>query len=331
MSRLRIGEREIECEAGETVLDALLRTGVDHPYSCRSGACLSCLARVKVGEVPESARAGLSAPLRARGFFLPCITPCETDLVIESAGDQELEVKSRIVRREARGGDVIVLRIEPQAAFECRAGQFIQIVRTDGLVRSYSVANLPDIDGNLELHVKVVRGGAMSNYLAKDVAIGDGISIRGPGGSCFYVKGRPDQPLVLAGTGTGIAPLLGILRDALRHEHRGEILVLHGALDPVGLYARPELEAIARANPNVEVLYSALEARGEAIDTRPLDRRLFDRKPSFAQHRVFLCGAPAVVNSLRREVFLRGASLREIHADAFVTRADSTPSTPSTR
>jgi NAD(P)H-flavin reductase/ferredoxin len=318
---LRIGDREIRCDEGETVLDALLRSGIAHPYSCRSGACHSCLVRAKSGTAPEAAQGGLSAPMRARGFFLACVAPCASDLVIESASDTDLQVTARVDVLERLAGDVLRLRLVPQGEFECRAGQFVGLVRADGLTRSYSVASLPDVDGYLELHVKILPGGQMSRHLASEVSPGDSMRIRASGGECFYVAGKPDQPLVLAGTGTGLAPLLGVLRDALRCGHRGEILLLHGALDQAGLYARAELDAIARATGNVSVLYSALRPGVEAIDSTPLDRMLFERKPDLSGHRVFICGAPEFVQSVRRQAFLKGASLREIHADAFVTRA----------
>src|SRR5205085_691623 len=128
----------------------------------------------------------------------------------------------------------------------------------DGLVRSYSLASLhsppglPAGDTLLELHVRKVTGGQMSKWLHDDVAVGEPLELRGPSGDCFYVAGRPVQPILLIGTGTGLAPLYAIARDALRHGHTGPIRLYHGGLDPSGLYHVDELRRLAATHSNFE-------------------------------------------------------------------------------
>jgi NAD(P)H-flavin reductase len=124
---------------------------------------------------------------------------------------------------------------------------------------------------------------------------------------------------VLAGTGTGLAPLVGILQDALRAGHRGPITLLHGARDAAGLYLVEELRALAERHARVTYLRCVLD--GDApwgALSGALDRVLLERFPSLAGHRVFLCGDAALVQALKRKVFLAGAALGDIRADPFI-------------
>jgi ferredoxin-NADP reductase/ferredoxin len=104
------------------------------------------------------------------------------------------------------------------------------------LVRVYSFANRPaeaDRDG-VEFYVRVYPGGAMSEWLA-GAGPGDELSLGRPSGRCCYWPGEPEVPLLLAGTGTGVAPLAAVARDALAHGHRGPIVLLRGAAQADGL------------------------------------------------------------------------------------------------
>lgn len=73
----------VELRPGETLLDGLLRNGIHAAYSCRIGACLTCMSRAVVGRPPAAAQEGLTADERARGLFLACCCVPEEDLVVE--------------------------------------------------------------------------------------------------------------------------------------------------------------------------------------------------------------------------------------------------------
>lgn len=82
---LRYGERAVMPLPGETVLNALLRAGIDVPFSCKAGACHTCLSRCTDGHVPERSQRGLAAHLLSQGYFLPCKCKAETDMTITAA------------------------------------------------------------------------------------------------------------------------------------------------------------------------------------------------------------------------------------------------------
>jgi ferredoxin-NADP reductase len=231
---------------------------------------------------------------------------------------EELRVPARLQKLERLSEDVLRVRLWPEAPFEYRAGQYLTLLRGDGLARSYSLASLPREDG-LELHVRLLPGGAMSGWLKDEARPGDELKLQGPAGDCFYLPGKPEQPLLLAGTGTGLSPLYGIARDALESGHTGPIWLFHGARDTRGLYLVDELRALEARHPNLHYRPSVLEGRlGEGLHVGPLDGLLKAECPKPVGWSAFLCGNPELVLSLRKKLFLAGLSLKDIHADAFL-------------
>jgi ferredoxin-NADP reductase len=219
-----------------------------------------------------------------------------------------------IVELTRLSDSVLRVGLKPAGPFEYHAGQFVTIFRADGLARSYSIASLP-AEGMLELHVRVLANGRMSRWLADESPMGVEVQIQGPSGECFYLSGREAQPLLLAGTGTGLAPLLGVARDALLQGHRGPIHLVHAAANRHGLYHHELLARLSADHGNLSVWQTTLDADG------PLDKAVFGRFPSLAGYRVFLCGDPTLVQSLRKRAYLAGAAMNDIHADAFLPSA----------
>jgi CDP-4-dehydro-6-deoxyglucose reductase, E3 len=320
MPRVSCDGRELELSPDDNLLDALLTAGITVASSCRAGACQQCLVQATKGAPPPNAQAGLKDAQRIQGYFLACQARVSEDLTVSLSGARGLDIPARVVSVDPLSTDVIRVRLRPVEPLKYRAGQYITLVRADGLARSYSIASQPDSDGGcLELHVRVFPTGRMSGWLASDGAPLVDVAIRGPIGECFYVPGNPKQPLLLAGTGTGLAPLWGILHDALAAGHFGPIELWHGARTHDGLYLMRELEALAARHRNFHYHRCVLEGSADAeTAVGNLDSAVLASAPTFDGHRVFLCGDPKLVNLLKRKVFLKGASLREIHADAFV-------------
>lgn len=323
MPELRLGEQTLTAHAGESVLDCMLRHGVRIPNSCRAGACQSCLMRATSGEIPEEGQRTLKDAQRARGFFLACVARPTSDLTLSTADVEGEQLQAEVLETRFLSASVLRLRLAPERPFSYRAGQFLNLVREDGLTRSYSLASVPEQDSFLELHVRMVAGGQMTSWL-RTVTPGQRVQVRGPSGECFYVAGRPEQPLLLAGSGTGLAPLYGIARDAIRSGHTGPVVLVHGAREPSGLYLVDELRELGRAQKNLQYSPCVIqdsetsEGANRPWEVAPLGAMLASRFPKLGGWRVFLCGDPDLVSALRRQVFLSGAGRRDIAADAFV-------------
>lgn len=307
---------------GETVLTSLLRAGVNIPNSCQAGVCQSCLMRTTTPLLPAKAQAGLKDTMKAQGYFMACVCQPETDLVL--ADLPKLRIPADIVSIDNLSDSVKRIRLQVSEPFDYHPGQFIGLYRADGLVRSYSLASLP-ADGFLELHVRRLTNGQMSNWLHDEAQVGEMVEIQGPLGDCFYTPGRSDQTLVLAGTGTGLAPLYAILRDALQQGHQGDIWLFHGALDYQGLYLVAPLIRLAKLYPQVKYIPCLRSAESETLPSLDnmrvgeLDEIVIKNFPGYKGLRAFLCGDPQIVNRLKKRLFIAGVSLKEIFADAFIS------------
>lgn len=310
MPTLNWGGQQIELSPGETTLEALLRSGADVSNSCRAGACQSCLLKATHGCVPPNAQAGLKPALVEQGYFLSCLCKPEEDLVIEPPG-AGIRVPAKLVEIRWLSPSVLHVGIELANPLAHRAGQYLTLFRPDGLSRSYSIASLPE-EKLVNLHVRVIPNGQMSGWLAESAEPGLEVMTQGPAGDCFYTADALDQPLLLAGTGTGLAPLYGIARDALGQGHTGPIWLYHGALNSDGLYLVPELEELARRYPNFNYQPALLDQHG------PLPQFLQANHPKLGGWRGFVCGDPQIVNMLRKRMFLAGMASRDIYSDAFV-------------
>jgi ferredoxin-NADP reductase len=163
----------------------------------------------------------------------------------------------------------------------------------------------------------------MSTWLHDEAKPGDELELAGPLGDCFYVPGQPEQPMLLIGTGTGLAPLYAIVRDALRHGHTGPIRLYHGAVEPAGLYLVQELNRLAAQYPNFSYNRCVLRnGQGEEREGA-IDQIVLSDQKNLAGWRIFLCGDPNLVNMLKKKLFLAGAKMKDINADAFIMRTAS--------
>ncbi|MBK8260410.1 MAG: 2Fe-2S iron-sulfur cluster binding domain-containing protein [Nannocystis sp.] len=318
--RLRYEGREIPIEEGETALSACARAGIVIPSSCLSGACQSCLVRARSGEIPAAAQVGLGPAKKALGCLLACLCRPTGALELEAL-DASSEYKATIAAVERLAPTIVRVRLRMDDEMSYRPGQFVTLLRADGLARAYSIASLPS-EATIELHVREVRGGQMSGWLADPARVGEAVRLRGPAGECFFTSEALSRPLVMVGVGTGLAPLWGIVRDALAQGHAGPITLLHGARVIEDLYLRGPLTALARAHPGLDLRLCALHGEGDAEVTigeiDALAKSTVAAMPGRASARAFVCGDPAMVARLKKGLFLAGLSLREIVGDAFV-------------
>ena len=318
MTRIEFRGRRYDVGKGESVLDVLLRAEQDVPHSCKKGVCQACIMQSLRGEVPAETQTDLKETYRLRNYFLACQWQPSNDVQIALPDDSELYGRAIVDSVAKLNEGVCRVRMTPAADFDYYAGQFINIRRADGLVRSYSLASVPSLDRHLELHVKRLQNGKMSTWIHDEVKIGDVIEFQGPNGGCFYAPGRADQDILLIGTGTGLAPLWGIVRDALAHDHSGKIALYHGVRDRGEVYLTEELRCIADRHCNFEFVQtlSAQRCRPHYGFGRA-DERAFVDHPELQGWRIFLCGAPSMVHAARKRAFLAGAYLKQIFADPF--------------
>jgi NAD(P)H-flavin reductase/ferredoxin len=318
-------ENRYELQQKETVLECLERNGHSVMSSCRSGICQSCLMKADSENIPAPAQKGLREAQVKQGHFLACSCTPEEDLHVTDCDDLG-QITATIESIEPLGGRIMRLRLTPEQPFAYIAGQFLNLVLPENTVRSYSIASVQHVDPCLELHIALLPGGRASSWLEKDARLGGKVTLAGPQGSCCYASCSPDQPLLLLGTGTGLAPLYGVLRDALAQGHTGPIRLYHGCRVAEDVYYQKELKSLTEAHPNVHYQAGVLlpDNAGD-LPVGDILQTVMSDIGDFKGWRAFLCGHPDFVKQAKRSIFMAGASMSEIFADAFLPASGSPP------
>jgi len=330
---------QFPADPDKSVLDAALAAGILLPYSCRSGACSTCKARVVSGtvEAGNSAAQILTPQEIHEGFTLLCQARATSDLVIESkeirlSSDIQIrKLPSRVTSITRPASDVAILQLQLPATenFRFYAGQYVEIILKDGKRRSYSMANPPHSAAALELHVRHLPGGVFTDHVfgvgATQMKEREILRVEGPFGS-FFLREDRDLPIVMVASGTGFAPIKAIVEHMVHQNIQRPVTLYWGGRRPVDLY----MEALAKQwaltladFTYIPVVSDALPEDAWTGRTGFVHRAVMDDFPSLIGHQVYACGAPIVVESARRE-FVTQCGLPEeaFFADSFTSAVD---------
>ncbi|MFK5914233.1 MAG: 2Fe-2S iron-sulfur cluster-binding protein [Woeseiaceae bacterium] len=159
MAQLKYKEDLFTVSAGDTVLDTLLANNHEIPNNCRAGACQSCLMQVTKGQVPSKSQKGLKDSHKVKGLFLACSCVPEEDIEIELPNNEQLRTTATVSAITPLSNDVIELKIITKTPFEYVAGQYVTLWKDEKLGRSYSIANSPTSDHELNFHIQLIANG----------------------------------------------------------------------------------------------------------------------------------------------------------------------------
>ncbi len=320
MATLHYQQQNYLCQKDETVLDTLLNKNVDIAYGCRQGVCQSCMLR-SIETPPAEAQVGLKENQKQQNYFLACRCKPESDLHIEPIKQSEFVHEVEVLAKRQLNHDTLLLRLSHSDDFHFKAGQFINLKTPDNIVRSYSISNPPNKNNQIDLHIRVLKNGRFSTWVHQDLKIGDKIPMSAALGDCFYTNDKPEQNLLLVGTGSGLAPLYGILQDALAQQHQGKIHLFHGSRNAEDLYLMDEIKQlvtqydILNYSPCLSGYYTD-EHVNSYCKGRVHDVAL-STYADLNNWRVYLCGHPEMVKQMQTQVFLKGADMDDIFMDAF--------------
>jgi NAD(P)H-flavin reductase len=315
---IQLDEQQISCKMDETLLSSLLREKVDISYGCQQGVCQSCMMRSLDSPPPSESQHGLTDKLKEQNYFLACRCYPQQAMRIGYRDHTAFVTSGTVSIKQNLNGETILLTLDIDDPFEYYAGQFVNLQREDGLIRSYSIANNSINRKQLSFHIRRLAGGRFTEWAHEELKLGDRLSVSEPQGFCYYQSDKPEQSLLLIGTGSGLAPLAGIISEALHQGHQGEIYLYHGSRDINGLYWVEEMQQLAETHENFHYFpcISQGEPAGSMLAGRANDLA-FNTLSDLKGWRIFLCGHPDMVNGSKRQAYLNGASLADIYADAF--------------
>ena len=222
-------------------------------------------------------------------------------------------VEARVVATHDETPSAKTLRLALPAPSTHRAGQhyIVRLTAPDGYQasRSYSVASAPDGSNEIELTVERLDNGEVSTFLHDGLEVGDDIEVRGPIGGWFVWDG--EMPALLVGGGSGIVPLMAMLRLA-RATGRSELVqLILSVRSPVDLYYAHELPG-----PETAVVYTRDAPPGSA---RPPGRLTPDDLEGAVQHdgTAYVCGSPPFADAASRLLVGLGVPVDRIRVERF--------------
>src|SRR6201997_398639 len=140
------------------------------------------------------------------------------------------------------------------------AGQHVDVRLTapDGYsaVRSYSIASAPNSEGRVELTVERLPNGEVSPYLTQEVAVSDRLELRGPIGGWFVWRTQQTEPIQLVAGGSGIVPLMAMIRSRISAGSNAPFRLLYSVREPGAVFYRDELQALSGQGNSVVITYA---------------------------------------------------------------------------
>ncbi len=134
----------------------------------------------------------------------------------------------------------------------------IRVTAADGYaaVRSYSIASGPDAGRRIQLSVERLPDGEVSPYLTQDLAVGDRLELRGPIGGWFVWHEYQTEPVQLIAGGSGIVPLMAMIRSRATARSPAPFRLLYSVRHPASVWYRDELQALSADDQGVAVTYA---------------------------------------------------------------------------
>ncbi len=323
--------RFISCRPDQTVADASYRQRINIPLDCRDGACGTCKALCESGEFDGGVYLddALTADEAERGYVLPCSMKPRSDLVLNIATTSDVakttaaQFTATVTGLERLSATTIQLSISipNRADLVYLPGQYVNVsVPGTDATRSYSFSTGPHEDG-LSFLIKITPGGVMSEYLLERAAIGDELTFTGPHGS-FFLRDS-DRPLLLLAGGTGLAPVLSILRKLQQDASTRPTHLIYGVSTDEDLVAIDQIEAVASGLANFTWDHCVADPRSAARNTGYVTGILHPDHLHGGDAAIYLCGPPPMVEAVRSHVVEAGLEVTGFYYEKFALGSSS--------
>ncbi|MCK9283838.1 MAG: FAD-binding oxidoreductase [Rhodocyclaceae bacterium] len=262
--KLAGGNVAFDCASDDTLLRGGLRQGLGLAYECNVGACGSCKFDLVDGEVDDlfPAAPGLKPKERERGKRLACQCVPRSDCTIKIRSGEEYvsdhvprKMQARLIAKRALTHDISEFSFATGEAAQFLPGQYA-LLRLEGIgqARAYSMSNLANADGTWQFIIRKVPAGIVSNALFDTLQVGSELELDGPYGIA-YLRPQIPRPIVCIAGGSGLAPVLSIIR---------------GTRDAGGLRGIPQLLYGGRGPGDIPDIAAMLSVSGVEAGIHPV-------------------------------------------------------------
>jgi CDP-4-dehydro-6-deoxyglucose reductase len=316
-----------EVRPSQTVLEAAIEAGVNLPYGCRNGSCGSCKGKLISGKMTHDdyQSSALSDADLASGFVLFCCARPQEDLVIEcreGVGVSAIRPRilpARVSKKEMLAQDVIGLHLQLPSSerLQFLPGQYIEFILRNGKRRAFSIANAPHNAFGLELHLRVVNNGEFTQFVLNDLQEKAIMRIEAPFGS-FYLREDSQKPIIFVATGTGFAPIKGIIEHMLYHDIQRPMTLYWGGRRPADLYMDQLCKRWAVHVPTFT--YVPVLSKPEPDwkgRTGYVQQAVTEDRPDLNGYEAYVCGLPDMVDDAQKQFAAHGLAQDAFYSDAF--------------
>ncbi|MBW0103625.1 1,6-dihydroxycyclohexa-2,4-diene-1-carboxylate dehydrogenase [Pseudonocardia sp. KRD-291] len=299
--------RFVNCKEGQSIADASYRSRINIPVDCSDGACGTCKAFCESGDYDGGSyiEDALSDDESEQGYLLACQAKPRSDMVVQIATTSAVAKtsaathKGTVTALEKLSSSTVALTIEIQDRDKLAylPGQYVNIaVPGTDETRSYSFSSGPD-DETLTFLVKITPGGVMSEYLDSRAKVGDDIELTGPHGS-FFLR-ESDAPLLLLAGGTGLAPILSILRTLDAAGSKRPMHLLYGATTDDDVVELDTVRALADSIEGLTWDYCVADENTSCANQGYVTALIEPEHLHGGDAAVYLCGPPPMVEAVR--------------------------------
>ncbi len=329
---------EIEVDEEETVLDAAFRHGVMLMHGCKEGQCSACKSFLLEGdlEMDRFSTFALNEFEQDEGYVLLCKAHAYSDLEIELLSFREEMLNTGVplqlvyaevaeIRALTHDIRLLVLKLVDPPEMNFLPGQYAELyIPGTEEHRAYSMANTTESDDRAEFIIKVYPGGRFSGMLDGELEVGDRMKMKVPYG-VFTLKQKSESDIVFVGGGSGMAPILSIIRHMAERGTDRKATYYYGARTEKDLFYLDEMEELARRLPGEFRFVPALSEAGDdgwqgerGLITEVLERMEGDLDGTEA----YLAGPPPMVDAALPVLTRKGVREEDIYYDKFTITAE---------
>jgi naphthalene 1,2-dioxygenase ferredoxin reductase component len=315
-------EQDVEVTSGENLLDTLRASQIPISYSCMAGRCGTCRCTLVSGSAVTLRSDSIASRVSAGQSVLACQTTLVEDCVVEVPEVDEIVVhpakilKATVVGIDDLTHDIKRVRLSLSKPFNFSPGQYATVQFTPEHIRPYSMASTAN-GQEVEFHIRLVPDGRVTSYVAADLKAGDSVRLSGPLGTAYLRRKSEDPVLCIAG-GTGLAPILSILRGMAETQTNRPVHVYFGVRSEADVYGTHWLEELRERLPGLQVHIVLASAEGDVpYRTGMVTDAVNADWDSLEGWRAYVAGAPAMVDASSALLQQKGVNPNQIYADAF--------------